>query len=132
MPDTCPDCGCPLAEPVEGAAYAEMHIADERGGLVCLRRQLAAQQYELIYLREHHDDCHQPAANYELLLSRLDGEPTDHGDCRVAAHIEKLEGQLAARDEEIKQLNNTIDERDREIEWAAMEATESAKEAHDG
>jgi len=46
MPDTCPDCGCPLAEPVEGVAYAEMHIADERGGLVCLRRQLAAAQAE--------------------------------------------------------------------------------------
>ena len=51
-----------------------------------------AMMEELEYLREHHDECHQPAANYDLLLAMLDGEPTNHGDCRVYAEIERLRG----------------------------------------
>jgi hypothetical protein len=41
------------------------------------------------YLTEHHDDCHQPAANYQLLLDKLAGEPTNHGDCVVAAKLDE-------------------------------------------
>ena len=48
---------------------------------------------EVAYLREHHDDCHQPAANYELLLDRLKGVPTNHGDCPVAAKLDALEAE---------------------------------------
>jgi len=50
----------------------------------------------LEYLQDHHDDCHQPAANYELLLARLDGEPTNHGHCRVAAELDRLQGERDA------------------------------------
>jgi hypothetical protein len=38
---------------------------------------------------------HQLAAYYELLLVRLQGEPTDHGDCPVAKYIDKLEIRIA-------------------------------------
>ena len=48
---------------------------------------------ELSYLREHHVDCHQAAGNYELLLCRLRGEPTNHGDCAVAARLDDLEAE---------------------------------------
>ena len=42
---------------------------------------------------EQNDLCHQPAANYELLLARLDGTPTNHGSCRVAAKLDELEAE---------------------------------------
>lgn len=41
------------------------------------------------YLTEHHDDCHQPAANYQLLLDKLSGVPTNRGDCVVAAKLDE-------------------------------------------
>lgn len=45
------------------------------------------------YLRQHHDDCHQPAASYQLLLDRLAGTPTNHGNCPVAAQLDTLEAE---------------------------------------
>jgi len=39
------------------------------------------------------DECHRPAGQYELLLARIDGEPTNHGDCRVAAELDRLQGE---------------------------------------
>ena len=49
---------------------------------------------ELTYLREHHDECHQPAANYELVLARLAGTPTNHGNCPVAATLDEYEAEI--------------------------------------
>jgi hypothetical protein len=49
-------------------------------------------------IKEHiaaREATHQPAANYELLLARLQGEPTDHGDCPVAAKMDRLEAEIA-------------------------------------
>ena len=56
-----------------------------------LRRLLADAQQELIYLRAHHDECHEPAARYDLLLDRLAGVATNHGDCPIAAWLDELE-----------------------------------------
>jgi hypothetical protein len=47
-------------------------------------------QQLLQYLQEHHDETHQPAADYWLLLDFLNGENTEHGDCPVYAEIMRL------------------------------------------
>src|ERR1035437_6260039 len=53
-------------------------------------------------------DCHQPAANYELLLCKLRGEPTNHGDCPVAAKIDELEGKDKRQGEFISLLGKSL------------------------
>ena len=50
------------------------------------------------------DHNHQPATYYELLLARLDGEPTDHGACRVAKELDRLEAELAKSKAENREL----------------------------
>lgn len=44
--------------------------------------------------RQETDADEERAARYMLLLDRLDGENTEHGDCRVAHRLEELEGAL--------------------------------------
>ena len=81
------------------------HI-DESDCLAALLRERAFVNKELAYLREHHDDCHQPAANYELLLCRLAGEPTNHGNCKVAAELDRLEAENKRLVEIVEKLRN--------------------------
>lgn len=42
------------------------------------------------YLDEHHDECHTPAARYELLLDYLKGNPVEPGNCPVIAELIRL------------------------------------------
>ena len=63
----------------------------EAGVIESLTKQAYAELADLLeYLSEHHDECHQPAANYQLLLDRLAGVPTNHGDCPVAKKLDEL------------------------------------------
>ena len=63
----------------------------EAGVIESLTKQACAELADLLeYLSEHHDECHQPAANYQLLLDRLAGVPTNHGDCPVAKKLDEL------------------------------------------
>ena len=63
----------------------------EAGVIESLTKQAYAELADLLeYLSEHHDECHQPAANYQLLLDRLAGVPTNHGDCPVAKRLDEL------------------------------------------
>jgi len=63
----------------------------EAGVIESLTKQACAELADLLeYLSEHHDECHQPAANYQLLLDRLAGVPTNHGDCLVAKKLDEL------------------------------------------
>ncbi len=54
-----------------------------------------------------YDANHQPAANYELLLARLAGEPTNHGNEPVAAYIDRIERE---RDEATKRADGLLAE----------------------
>ena len=49
----------------------------------------------------------QPAANYALLLDKLAGVPTNHGDCPVAVQL----------DAQIKQIADLTAERDKLTQW---------------
>jgi len=56
-----------------------------------LERERGELQQAWQFVDEENEQNHQPAANYELLLARLAGQPTNHGDEPVAAYIDKIE-----------------------------------------
>ena len=74
------------------ASFNETVALQDATGLISELRQA----WEVV--SEQNDENHQPAANYELLLARLAGKPTNHGDEPVAAYIDKIERE---RDEAV-------------------------------
>lgn len=63
---------------------------------------------EIEDLIEQNTLCHQPAVNYELLLEKLKGVPTNHGDCPVAAKLDELEGKDKRQGEFISLLGKSL------------------------
>lgn len=67
-----------------------------------LSHQLTAKDIQIEGLKadwkeisDQNDNCHQPAANYELLLDKLKGVPTNHGDCPVAKKLDAQDAEIA-------------------------------------
>jgi len=82
---------------------------------------------ELTYLREHHDECHQPAGNYALLLDRLKGVKTNHGDCLIAAKMDELEAEITllqrkCKAEWMKQAGDALEAENERLRLATANA----------
>jgi len=80
-----------IRERCEAAATWRWVIAHAREDIPYLLSEIEKLQKTVQFYGEQVDENHQPATNYQLLIARLDGKPTNHGDCRVAAKLDELQ-----------------------------------------
>lgn len=88
----------PCADPAYSAGFehgVELAAKSAEQVVGALRAKLAEAEGVNKYLGEHHDATHDPAGQYWLLLDRLSGEPTNHGNCPVAARLSELEAVVS-------------------------------------
>ena len=84
--------------------------------LARLQQENARLQAVIKELQEQNAECHQPAANYELLLCKLKGEPTNFGNEPVAKRLDQLQG-------DVYYLGHKLDTMTQELDAAHADVT---------